>query len=148
MCTQRDASSRIGIGAYSDAGRDQQETRQQFMLGDTRSLDEVIRELAAMGSITSFCTAGYRCGRTGKNIMTLLRTGREGCFCKLNGVLTFQEWLEDFASPETRRIGEALVRKELEEVKARVPADFTPGLFDKLLELHGRIKNGERDLCF
>ncbi len=148
MCTQRDASSRIGIGAYSDEGSGQQEKKQQFMLGDTRSLDEVIRELASQGYITSFCTAGYRCGRTGKNIMTLLRTGREGCFCKLNAVLTFQEWLEDFASPETRRIGEAIVEKELAEIRQRTPRDFTPGLVRTLGEYHARIKAGERDLCF
>ena len=50
--------------------------------------------------------------------MTLLRTGREGCFCKLNAVLTFQEWLEDFATPETRLIGEAIIRKEPGHEKA------------------------------
>ena len=156
MCTQRDASSRIGIGAYAEQSADQasgqpaaqQERKQQFMLGDTRSLDEVIRELASMGYITSFCTAGYRCGRTGKNIMTLLRTGKEGCFCKLNAVLTFQEWLEDFASPETRRIGEAIIAREMAEIRARAPRDYTPGLVRKLETYHGRIKAGERDLCF
>src|SRR5208283_62150 len=154
MCTQRDASSRIGIGAYADNGTAggadgaQQESKQQFLLGDTRSLDEVIRELAASGSITSFCTTGYRCGRTGKNIMNLLRTGKEGCFCKLNAVLTFQEWLEDFATPETRLIGEAIIQKELAAVNSRVPVDFTPGIQRTLLRYHDRIKKGERDLCF
>ena len=78
MVTQRDASSRIGIGAYQDAYDDQEAERQQFLLGDTRSLDEVIRELAELGYITSFCTAGYRCGRTGNHIMELLRSGKEG----------------------------------------------------------------------
>jgi len=148
MCTQRDASSRIGIGAYAEETDDQQERRQQFMLGDTRSLDEVIRELASLGYITSFCTAGYRCGRTGKNIMTLLRTGQEGCFCKLNAVLTFQEWLEDFASEETRRAGEAIIAREMEEVRQRAPRDFTPEIVRTLEQYHGRIKAGERDLCF
>jgi len=148
MCTQRDASSRIGIGAYSADGDDQQERKQQFLLGDTRSLDEVIRELASMGYITSFCTAGYRCGRTGKKIMTLLRTGKEGCFCKLNAILTFQEWLEDFASPETRRIGEAIIEKEMAEIRTRETRDFTPAIVRRLTEYHGRIKAGERDLCF
>ncbi|MGA2481416.1 MAG: [FeFe] hydrogenase H-cluster radical SAM maturase HydG [Spirochaetia bacterium] len=148
MCTQRDASSRIGIGAYSDEGEDQQEKKQQFMLGDTRSLDQVIRELASQGYITSFCTAGYRCGRTGKKIMTLLRTGKEGCFCKLNAILTFQEWLEDFGSPETQRIGEAIIQKEIAEVKSRVPKDYTPELLKHLLDSHQRIKHGERDLNF
>ncbi len=148
MYTQRDASSRIGIGAYGDSISGQQERKQQFLLGDTRSLDEVIRELAAAGHIISFCTAGYRCGRTGKNIMTLLRTDKEGCFCKLNAILTFQEWLEDFASDETRAIGEAVIAREIEEVKARVPALYTPSLVGSMLEYHRRIKAGERDLCF
>jgi len=58
MCTQRDASSRVGIGAYSERSAQQEEKIQQFILGDNRSLDEVIRDLAAMGYITSFCTAG------------------------------------------------------------------------------------------
>ena len=148
MCTQRDASSRIGIGAYSDETASQQEKKQQFMLGDTRSLDEVIRELATQGYITSFCTAGYRCGRTGKNIMTLLRTGKEGCFCKLNAVLTFQEWLEDFATEETRRVGEKIIAKELAEIHTRSPRDYTPALVRSFTEMHDRIKAGERDLCF
>ncbi|HEY9594117.1 MAG TPA: [FeFe] hydrogenase H-cluster radical SAM maturase HydG, partial [Spirochaetia bacterium] len=148
MCTQRDASSRIGIGAYSDEAATQQEKKQQFILGDTRSLDEVIRELAAQGYITSFCTAGYRCGRTGKNIMSLLRTGKEGCFCKLNAVLTFQEWLEDFASEETRRIGEKVIAQELAEIRTRSPRDYTPALVRSFTEMHDRIKAGERDLCF
>jgi len=148
MCTQRDASSRIGIGAYADTRESQREERQQFVLGDTRSLDEVIRELASMGYITSFCTAGYRCGRTGKNIMNLLRSGKEGCFCKLNAVLTFQEWLEDFASPETREIGERIIEKEMTEVRARAPRDFPPALVRNVEEFRARIKAGERDLCF
>jgi 2-iminoacetate synthase len=148
MCTQRDASSRIGIGAYSDQTEEQQEKKQQFMLGDTRSLDEVIRELAAQGYIVSFCTAGYRCGRTGKNIMNLLRSGREGCFCKLNAVLTFQEWLEDFASAQTKQIGEAIIEREMTEIRQRAPTDFTPAIMRSLEQYRSRIKAGERDLCF
>lgn len=148
MCTQRDASSRLGIGAYAESYRHQEERRQQFVLGDTRSLDEAVRELASCGYITSFCTAGYRCGRTGKNIMTLLKTGKEGCFCKLNAILTFQEWLCDFASPETQKIGGEIIRREIEDVRRRVPVDFTPELFDKTLGYWERIKRGERDLCF
>ena len=103
--TQTDASTKIGIGSYSESGNGQESERQQFMLGDTRSLDELVRDFADMGHITSFCTAGYRCGRTGKCIMDLLRSGQEGKFCKLNAVLTFQEWLDDFATPATREAG-------------------------------------------
>lgn len=148
MCTQRDASSRIGIGAYSDRYDEQEEKRQQFILGDSRSLDEVIRELAGMGYITSFCTAGYRCGRTGDNIMSMLKTGKEGCLCKLNAVLTFQEWLEDFASAETKKIGEEIIAKEIAEIQKRIPGDFSKAMFDSFKQYHARIKSGERDLCF
>ena len=149
MCTQRDAESKIGIGDYSDAYRkDQIAEREQFMLNDTSSLDQVIQKLAKQGHITSFCTAGYRCGRTGDKIMGLLKSGKEGCFCKLNAVLTFQEWLEDFASEETRHIGEALVRKEIEEIRERVPRDFSQATFAKFLSDYERIQHGVRDLSF
>ncbi len=142
-CTQTDASTRIGIGAYSDRYDDQEGERQQFILGDTRSLDEVIRELAGMGYITSFCTAGYRCGRTGINIMNLLKSGKEGRFCKLNAVLTFREWLDDFASEGTKKVGEKIIKKELDEIKEEMPS-----IYSKLTEYYKRIENGERDLYF
>jgi len=142
-CTQIDASTRIGIGAYSDRYSEQEGKRQQFLLGDTRSLDEVIRELAEDGYITSFCTAGYRCGRTGKCIMDLLRSGQEGKFCKLNAVLTFREWLDDFASPETLCAGEKIIEKELAQVREKIPE-----VYPQLTGYYERIKNGERDLYF
>ncbi|MGD9110304.1 MAG: [FeFe] hydrogenase H-cluster radical SAM maturase HydG, partial [Phycisphaerales bacterium] len=110
-CTQTDAGSNIGIGGYAETFGEQRANNQQFVLGDTRSLDTVVRELAEAGYITSFCTAGYRCGRTGKRIMRLLRSGKEGKFCKLNAVITFREWLDDFASPETIAIGEKLIER-------------------------------------
>jgi 2-iminoacetate synthase len=142
-CTQTDASSRIGIGAYSDAGEEQEGDRQQFLLGDTRSLDDVVRELAEMGWITSFCTAGYRCGRTGQCIMDLLRSGKEGKFCKLNAVITFREWLDDFASPGTQAAGERVLRNELEEIRAQNPKGFPV-----FMEFYERTARGERDLYF
>lgn len=142
-CTQTDASSRIGIGVYSKKYSQQEENRQQFLLGDTRSLDEVVRELAQMGYVTSFCTAGYRCGRTGDKIMDLLRSGKEGQFCKLNAILTFREWLDDFASDQTKIIGEKLILKELAEVKNNLP-EFYP----KLVEFYKDIEKGDRDLYF
>jgi 2-iminoacetate synthase len=142
-CTQTDASSRIGIGAYGDRSEQQDGQRQQFLLGDTRSLDEVVRELAELGYITSFCTAGYRCGRTGKKIMRLLRSGTEGNYCKLNAILTFREWLDDFASEETKQTGERLIAQELKEAEPRLPR-----MMPALKGLYGRISRGERDLYF
>ncbi|MCK4859546.1 MAG: [FeFe] hydrogenase H-cluster radical SAM maturase HydG [Candidatus Omnitrophica bacterium] len=142
-CTQTDASSRIGIGAYSRKYNKQEAEKQQFLLGDTRTLDEVIREFASDGYITSFCTAGYRCGRTGKCIMQLLKTGEEGKFCKLNAVLTFREWLDDFASEQTKEAGEKVIKKEIEELKEQLPDTYPQ--FEKFYQ---RIKNGERDFYF
>ena len=142
-CTQIDASSCIGVGGYSDMLNDQQLNRQQFQLGDTRSLDAVIRELAEAGYITSFCTAGYRCGRTGKRIMKLLRTGAEGKFCKLNAVLTFREWLDDFAGPDTLAVGKKILDKEIKEIRQKMP-DIYPDLL-KFLE---KTEAGQRDLYF
>ena len=141
--TQTDASTKIGIGGYSDSGNKQFEEKQQFILGDTRSLDEVIREYAQMGYITSFCTAGYRCGRTGKCIMNLLKSGQEGIFCKLNAILTFREWLDDFASDETKKVGEQVIEKELNEVKEKIPE-----LYPRLMAQYQKIQEGARDLYF
>jgi 2-iminoacetate synthase len=147
MCTQRDASTRIGIGAYSERYGEQEAQRQQFILGDTRSLDEVIGELAELGHITSFCTSGYRCGRTGDHIMKLLKSGHEGRFCKLNAVLTFREWLDDFASDATKAKGEALIRREIREIRER-SAHFPAETVKLLDSYYKRIEGGERDLCF
>ena len=141
--TQTDASAKIGIGAYAGMALDQEGDKQQFLLGDTRSLDDIIREFASMGYISSFCTAGYRCGRTGKRIMTLLRSGKEGKFCKLNAVLTFREWLDDFASERTKRISEPLMQKEIDEIKEQMPK-----VYPEFMKYYEKIKNGERDLYF
>ena len=141
--TQTDASSKIGIGSYSDNSKDQEGLRQQFILGDTRTLDEIIAEFSKLGLITSFCTAGYRCGRTGKCIMELLKTGAEGKFCKLNAVLTFREWIDDFASDKTKVVAEEVISKEIEEVKQSMPK-----VFPQFIEYYERIKKGERDLYF
>lgn len=142
--TQMDASSKIGIGSYSDFyDSEQQPEIQQFILGDTRSLEELIRDLAKMEYITSFCTAGYRCGRTGDKIMNLLKCGKEAVFCKLNAILTFKEWIDDFATEETKKIANSLIEKELEEVKNKIPK-----WYNLLINYYQRISHGERDLYF
>ena len=141
--TQTDASTKLGLGAYSKGLNLQKEDRQQFILGDTRSLDELVRDLAGMGYITSFCTAGYRCGRTGKCIMDLLRSGTEGKFCKLNAVLTFREWIDDFASEGTKTLGETILKKEIEEIRLK-----SPQAFEAFMKSYERICQGERDLYF
>ena len=143
-CTQTDASTRIGIGGYAELlDENQHGERQQFLLGDTRSLDDVVRELAEAGYITSFCTAGYRCGRTGQKIMGLLRSGREGQFCKLNAVITFREWLDDFASPETIAVGEKIIAEEIEQVRNRMP-----DVYEQFMGYYEKTRTGQRDLYF
>jgi len=152
-CTQTDASTKIGIGGYTEALKalngfkrnDQDESMQQFLLGDTRSLDEVIRELAEMGMITSFCTAGYRCGRTGDKIMGLLQSCTEAKFCKLNAVLTFREYLDDYASPETKVVGEKLIRKEIEEIH-NIPFFKKGNLLRNFEDYYHKTVQGKRDV--
>ena len=143
--TQLDCSSNIAIKGYSDFANEahQEKERQQFMLGDNRSLDEMVRYLASQDIITSFCTAGYRCGRTGGCIMDALKTGREGKFCKINAVLTFREWLDDFASPETREIGGRIIEKELAGIR-----EWLPKFYPSVLKQYEATCRGDRDLFF
>jgi 2-iminoacetate synthase len=142
-CTQTDASTKIGIGSYSSTGDEREKEREQFIIGDSRSLDDVVRDLAKQGYITSFCTAGYRCGRTGEKIMELLKCGKEGVFCKLNAIITYREWLDDFASEETKKIGEQLIQKEIDQVKKELPHRYA-----ELKDYYERTVKGERDLYF
>jgi 2-iminoacetate synthase len=139
-CTQTDASTRIGIGAYSEKQPGQHPERQQFRLGDTRDLDSVICELAQMGHITSFCTAGYRCGRTGDYFMNIAKTGKVHHFCMPNAILTFMEYLLDYGSPAT--VDEGL--KLIEDRMVEIPEQIRPALRQKLRAL----RSGERDLLF
>ena len=141
--TQMDASTRIGIGSYAKSAAEQEIDEQQFLLGDPRTLEQLICDLARRGTITSFCTAGYRCGRTGGCIMDSLKTGKEGTFCKINAVLTFREWLDDFASPENVKICEPVIQSELAAIEKSYPK-FYPQVLDR----YNKICAGERDLYF
>ena len=139
-CTQTDGSARIGIGAYVESYERQEAERQQFLLGDPRSLDEVVREMAEMGYLTSFCTAGYRCGRTGSYFMDIAKQGKVHRFCIPNAILTMKEYLLDYASAETREIGEKLIERHTTRVSRQVREALDSRL--------RRIENGERDLYF
>jgi 2-iminoacetate synthase len=144
-CTQTDASTKIGIGAYKENENKQKPEIQQFILGDTRSLEDLVKDLAQKGIITSFCTSGYRCGRTGKNIMQTLRCGKEAIFCKINAILTYREWLDDFASPETKKIAEKVIKREIAEIK-KTPKSYPPSLVALLDDYYKKISKGKRDL--
>lgn len=145
-CTQTDASTRIGIGAYSDQKTENDLDKKQFTIGDPRDLDDVIREMGKLGFISSFCTAGYRCGRTGDKIMGMLSHCEEGKFCKLNAVLTFREYLSDYASDETREIGEPLILKEIQEIETMDFFKKKPHLLQRFHSQYYEILSGVRDL--
>jgi 2-iminoacetate synthase len=114
--SQIDAGSRIEIGGYT-LGKRQETDREQFELGDTRSLDSVIRELLQDGYLPSFCTACYRLGRTGEHFMEFAIPGFIKRYCTPNALTTLTEYLVDYASPETRRAGHELIEKELAKLQ-------------------------------
>ncbi|MFH1377461.1 MAG: [FeFe] hydrogenase H-cluster radical SAM maturase HydG [Planctomycetota bacterium] len=142
--SQIDAGSRIELGGYTEAGDSLQQAaeKEQFELGDIRSLDEVMRELVADGYLPSFCTACYRLGRTGEHFMEFAIPGFIKRYCAPNACSTLMEYLVDYASPETRAVGEKAIRDEIETLT-------DPALKAKLLERIEQIKNaGKRDLYF
>ena len=104
--SQISAGSRTNPGGYTD---DTVAEMEQFQLGDHRSLDEVIRDVARLGYIPSFCTACYRLGRTGADFMDLAKPGEIKEHCDPNALSTFLEYLEDYGSPATRAAGERLI---------------------------------------
>ena len=97
--------SRTDPGGYEREQGDFQSS--QFAVGDNRPLDQVVREIAAMGFTPSFCTACYRTGRTGSDFMDIAKPGAIKYHCEPNALATFTEYLEDYASPATEQIGEA-----------------------------------------
>lgn len=138
--SQIDAGSSIGVGDYS-AKDEESRRKSQFVLGDTRSLDEVIYELAKGGYIPSFCTSCYRAGRTGEHFMEFAVPGFVKRFCTPNALLTFAEYLYDFSSVKTLNAGLELIEKEL---KGIADENMRSTVREKLAEM----KLGKRDLYF
>jgi 2-iminoacetate synthase len=140
--SQIDAGSRIELGGYTEAGDTQCMEREQFQLGDIRSLDTVMRELLVDGYIPSFCTACYRLGRTGQQFMEFAIPGFIQNLCTPNALSTLLEYLTDYASPETRIVGEAALREEVEKLP---DSERKRQLLDRLQRI---TEKGERDLYF
>jgi 2-iminoacetate synthase len=111
--SQISAGSRTNPGGYADSER---ENASQFCLGDHRPLDEVIRDVAGLGYIPSFCTACYRLGRTGQDFMDLAKPGEIKEHCDPNALATFVEYLIDYGSEQTRQVGERLVEQVLDSM--------------------------------
>jgi len=140
--SQIDAGTRLEIGSYHEKDKKGQELdREQFQIGDPRELDDVIRWLAGREYIPSFCTSCYRKGRTGEHFMEFAIPGFIHNYCTPNALLTFSEYLNDYASPETKAVGEALVKQELERYQNE---KIKPALITRL----GKVNEGEHDLYF
>lgn len=111
--SQIDAGSRIEIGGYTECGDAQVMEREQFVLGDIRSLDDVMCQLIEDGYVPSFCTSCYRLGRTGEHFMEFAIPGFIKRFCTPNALTTLQEYLTDYGSDKTNVAGERLINQEL-----------------------------------
>jgi 2-iminoacetate synthase len=135
--SQISAGSRTNPGGYAE----KEKTGAQFQLGDHRNLDEVIADVVGMGYIPSFCTACYRQGRTGGDFMDLAKPGLIKQFCLPNALMTFKEYLEDYARPETRKAGLALIEKNMNAIP-------TSGCRAETGERLRKIEKGERNLYF
>ena len=139
--SQISGASRTSVGGYDVPETEDEVTSAQFDVSDQRSLDEIVNWLMGMGDIPSFCTACYRAGRTGDRFMSLCKSKQISNCCHPNALMTLMEYLQDYASPETKKVGLELIQKELENI---------PGeKIRKLTEEHlADIVNGQRDFRF
>lgn len=136
--SQISGGSRTSVGGYADG---QPEHTEQFDVSDHRSLDEIVGWLLDLGHIPSFCTACYREGRTGDRFMSLVKSGQIANCCAPNALMTLQEYLEDYASPETKEKGIREIAKAIEHI----PNPKIKAIATKRLE---EIKQGLRDFRF
>jgi len=113
----------------------------QFDVEDKRTLDQVVNWLLEMGYIPSFCTACYREGRTGDRFMKLVKSGQIANCCQPNALMTLKEYLEDYASEDTQKKGEALIAREVENITNEKVKAIAK---EHLVELH----DGKRDFRF
>ena len=113
--SQISGASSTSVGGYVTPESEEENTA-QFDRSDTRTLDEVIKWLMELGYVPSFCTACYREGRTGDRFMSLAKNGSIQNCCHPNALMTLKEYLDDYASPETKKIGEELIERELETI--------------------------------
>lgn len=137
--SQISGGSRTSVGGYTEPVRD--DSSAQFDVSDTRTLDEVVNWLMRLGYIPSFCTACYRAGRTGDRFMTLLKSGQIVNCCQPNALMTLKEYLEDYAEPDTKKIGEELIAKEIQNVP-------NEKIRERAIQYLEELKEGERDFRF
>lgn len=139
--SQISGASKTSVGGYAHPEQESEEETAQFDVEDRRSLDEIVKWLMELGYVPSFCTACYREGRVGDRFMEICKEQKIHNFCHPNAIMTLEEYLEDYASPETRKVGEELIDKELKtlgnnKLKCAVEENLE------------KIKHGERDFRF
>ncbi len=140
--SQIDGGTNLELGGYSRGRQETQDlSREQFQINDSRSLSEIMDELIRNGYIPSFCTACYRLGRTGEHFMEFSVPGFIKRYCTPNALLTLAEYLEDYASEDTKKAGYDLIEVKIRELKKGQKTD-------KLREKIGKVRSGERDLYF
>lgn len=137
--SQISGGSRTSVGGYADGG--EEENSAQFDVEDTRTLDEIVNWLLSLGHIPSFCTACYREGRTGDRFMSLVKTGQIANCCLPNALMTLKEYLEDYASSDTKEKGLKMIESEIENItNEKVKEIAKKHLYD--------MEEGQRDFRF
>lgn len=141
--SQISGASKTSVGGYADpeAEKETEATSEQFDVSDQRTLDEVVNWLMKMGYIPSFCTACYREGRTGDRFMALCKSMQILNCCHPNALMTLKEYLEDYASEETKKIGMELIDREIEKIT-------NPKVKQTTYEHIHDISEGKRDFRF
>lgn len=138
--SQISGGSKTSVGGYCEE-EPEDENSEQFDVSDKRTLDEVVHWLMDLDYIPSFCTACYREGRTGDRFMSLCKSGQIQNCCHPNALMTLKEYLEDYASPDTKKIGEALIQKELGNIPKEKVREITVHHLQE-------IEKGNRDFRF
>jgi len=138
--SQISGASRTSVGGYCEP-EPEEDGSEQFDVSDKRTLDEVVRWLVELGYIPSFCTACYREGRTGDRFMQFCKSGQIQNFCHPNALITLKEFIEDYASEETRKVGNELIERELNNVPNEKVRNIAKGNISD-------IENGMRDFRF
>ena len=140
--SQMSAGSIVGVGGYAKRVKEESNNEKpQFDVADHRKPMDVIKGLVKDGYIPSYCTACYREGRTGDRFMPLAKSGQIGNFCHPNALLTFEEYLKDYADDELKEMGRKMVDREIQNVPDKTRRE-------KALAYLERIRKGERDLRF
>ena len=139
--SQVSGGSKTSVGGYFQPMPEKEDSA-QFDVSDRRPLDEVIKWLMELGYLPSFCTACYRNGRTGDRFMEICKDKQIHNFCHPNAILTLKEYLEDYASPETKEVGEKLILKEQKTLECPECVKL------KIVEDLEKIEQGGRDYNF